>query len=108
MKRRSLKFIACAVITAMTLSMTACGGSDAAPAAETGEATEAETETETEAEPEEAAEPEAETETEAEPEAEAEGDTAATGDTLESLLTILLQKSSMKLYLTQWRKTVCP
>ncbi len=103
MKRRSLKFIACAVITAMTLSMTACGGSDAAPAAETGEATEAETETETEAEPEEAAEPEAETETEAEPEeaaepeaeteteaepeAEAEGDTAATGDTLESLLT---------------------
>ena len=102
MKRKSLKFIACAVITAMTLSMTACGGSDAAPAAETEEATEAETETETEAEPEEAAEPEAETETEAEPEeaaepeteteaepeaeAEAEGDTAATGDTLESLL----------------------
>lgn len=89
MKRRSLKFIACAAIMAMTLSVTACGGSDnEAPAAETEEAadTAAEAETETEAE----AEPEAETETEAEaePEAEAEteGDTAAAGDTLESIL----------------------
>ena len=36
MKRRSLKFIACAAIMAMSLSVTACGGSDdAAPAAET-------------------------------------------------------------------------
>lgn len=76
MKRRSLKFIACAAIMAMTLSVTACGGSDnEAPAAETEEAadTAAEAETETEAE----AEPEAEAET--------EGDTAAAGDTLESM-----------------------
>lgn len=87
MKRRSLKFIACAAIMAMTLSVTACGGSDdAAPAAGTEET--ADTGAEAEAEPE--AEPEAEAETESEPEAEAEteteGDTAAAGDTLESLL----------------------
>lgn len=36
MKRKSLKLIACAAIMAMTLSVTACGGSDdAAPATET-------------------------------------------------------------------------
>ena len=41
MKRKSLKFIACAAIMAMTLSVTACGGSDeTAPAAETEETTE--------------------------------------------------------------------
>lgn len=88
MKRRTLKFIACAAIMAMTLSVTACGGSDdAAPAAETEAAPEAEAETETEAEP----EAETETETEAEPEAEAAEDesadaAAATGETVESLL----------------------
>ncbi len=100
MKRRSLKFIACAAIMAMTLSVTACGGSDdAAPATETeaaddaaetetpaedaagDDAAEAETETEAEPEAEDAAEPETE-------EAEDEGaDTAAaTGETVESLL----------------------
>ena len=41
MKRKSLKLIACAAIMAMTLSVTACGGSDeTAPAAETEETTE--------------------------------------------------------------------
>ncbi len=115
MKRRSLKFIACAAIMAMTLSVTACGGSDdAAPAAGTeaaDDAAEVETpaedaagddaaETETPAEDaagDDAAE--AETETEAEPEAEdaTEPETeeaedegadtaAATGETVESLL----------------------
>lgn len=100
MKRRSLKFIACAAIMAMSLSVTACGGSDdAAPATETeaaddaaetetpaedaagDDAAEAETETEAEPEAEDAAEPETE-------EAEDEGaDTAAaTGETVESLL----------------------
>jgi hypothetical protein len=96
MKRRSLKFIACAAIMAMTLSVTACGGSDdAAPAAETEAADDA-AETETPAEDatgDDAAE--AETETEAEDEAEPEteetedegADTAAaTGETVESLL----------------------
>ena len=96
MKRRSLKFIACAAIMAMTLSVTACGGSDdAAPATETEAADDA-AETETPAEDaagDDAAE--AETETEAEDEAEPEteetedegADTAAaTGETVESLL----------------------
>lgn len=96
MKRRSLKFIACAAIMAMSLSVTACGGSDdAVPAAETEAADDA-AETETPAEDatgDDAAE--AETETEAEDEAEPEteetedegADTAAaTGETVESLL----------------------
>lgn len=94
MKRKSLKFIACAAIMAMTLSVTACGGSDdAAPAAETEAADDA-AETEAPAEDaagDDAAEAEPETEAEAEPkaeEAEDEGaDTAAaTGETVESLL----------------------
>ena len=106
MKRRSLKFIACAAIMAMTLSVTACGGSDdAAPATETeaaDDAAETETPAEDAAETETPAEDatgddaaEAETETEAEDEAEPEteetedegADTAAaTGETVESLL----------------------
>ena len=102
MKRRSLKFIACAAIMAMTLSVTACGGSDdAASSAETEETVEEETETETEAEPETEteAEPEAEDEAEAEPETEEEtegedeaeaedesaDDASAAGETLESI-----------------------
>lgn len=110
MKKRSLKFIACAAVMAMTLSVTACGGSDdAAPAAGTEEAVEetaepaaddaaepaaddaAEAETEETAEPaaDETAEPEAEPE-EADAEAEAadestDGDSAAAGETLESI-----------------------
>ena len=63
MKRKSLKLIACAAVMAMTLSVTACGGSDdAAPAAETE--AEAEDTTEAEAEPEAEEAPEAEAETE--------------------------------------------
>ncbi|MDE7186537.1 MAG: DUF4854 domain-containing protein [Lachnospiraceae bacterium] len=91
MKRKSLKFIACAAIMAMTLSVTACGGSDdTAPAAETEETTgteaEPEAEADTEAEPE--AEADVDTEAEAEPEedAEAEDDSAAAdGQTLEDI-----------------------
>ena len=79
MKRKSLQFIACAAIMAMTLSVTACGGSDdTAPAAETEETTG------TEAEP----EADVDTEAEAEPEedAEAEDDSAAAdGQTLEDI-----------------------
>lgn len=73
MKRKSLKFIACAAIMAMTLSVTACGGSDdTAPAAETEETTGTEAEPEAEAEPEE--------------DAEAEDDSAAAdGQTLEDI-----------------------
>ena len=93
MKRKSLKFIACAAIMAMTLSVTACGGSDdTAPAAETEETTgtEAEPEADVDAEAEPEAEPEADvdTEAEAEPEedAEAEDDSAAAdGQTLEDI-----------------------
>ncbi len=96
MKRRSLKFIACAAIMAMSLSVTACGGSDdAAPAAETeaaDDAAETETpaddaaETETPAEDatgDDAAEAEPETE---ETEDEGADTAAATGETVESLL----------------------
>ncbi len=108
MKRKSLKFIACAAIMAMTLSVTACGGSDeAAPAAETEETTEgadeaadAETEdadeaadAETEGADEaadaetEGADEAADAETADEPETEAEADTTESSDiTVESLL----------------------
>lgn len=74
MKRKSLKFIACAAIMAMTLSVTACGGSDdAAPAAETEETTEAaDVEAEVEEEPAEDTEAEADAETEAADEVEEE------------------------------------
>ena len=51
MKRRTLKLIACAAITALTLSVTACGGSDDAAAADTT-GVEDTVETEDEAEPE--------------------------------------------------------
>lgn len=97
MKRRSLKFIACAAIMAMTLSVTACGGSDdAAPATETeapaeDAAEETPAEDTAEAEPETEAEPEAEAEAEpeadaaeAEPEADAEA-SSAEADSLEAL-----------------------
>ena len=108
MKRKSLKFIACAAIMAMTLSVTACGGSDeTAPAAETEETTEvadeaadAETEDADEAadaeteDADEAADAEtegadeaADAETADEPETEAEADTTESSDiTVESLL----------------------
>ena len=101
MKRKSLKFIACAAIMAMTLSVTACGGSDdTAPAAETEETTTTGTEAEPEADVDAEAEPEADVDTEAEPEAdvdteaeaepeedaEAEDDSAAAdGQTLEDI-----------------------
>ncbi len=91
MKRRSLKFIACAAIMAMSLSVTACGGSDdAAPAAETEAADDA-AETETPADDAAEAETETEAEDEAEPETEETEDegadtAAATGETVESLL----------------------
>ena len=99
MKRKTLKFLACAAIMAMTLSVTACGGSDdTAPAAETEETTG--TEAEPEADVDAEAEPEADVDTEAEPEAdvdteaeaepeedaEAEDDSAAAdGQTLEDI-----------------------
>lgn len=52
MKRRTLKLVACAAITALTLSVTACGGDDAkttdAPAVEEAEDTAPEAEAEAE------------------------------------------------------------
>lgn len=96
MKRKTLKTIACATIMALTLSVTACGGSDdTASAVETettDDAAESEAETEDAAESEttdDAAEDTAATDDAAEADAEEEGtdDTAAaTGDTVESLL----------------------
>ncbi len=101
MKRRTLKSIACATIMALTLSVTACGGSDdAAPAAETestDDATESEATTddaaESEATTDDAADTEAADDTattddaaEADVEEKSTDDTAATGETIESLL----------------------
>ena len=80
MKRKSLKFIACAAIMAMTLSVTACGGSDdTAPAAETEETTG--TEAVPEAYVDAEAEPEADVDTEAEPEADVDTEPEADVDT---------------------------
>ena len=63
MKRRTLKLVACAAITALTLSVTACGGDDAKTADTAAvEETAEDTAPEAEAEPEVEAEPEAETE----------------------------------------------
>lgn len=79
MKRRTLKFMACAAVMAMTLSMTACGGSDDAGAAETPAAAETQAEEQAVADAEEEAK-EAAADVEAEAENEAD---AATGQTLE-------------------------
>ncbi len=89
MKLKTLKLIACAAIAALTLSVTACGGSD--DAAKTADSAEVETvdnaedeaEAAPEAEDEEEAAPEVEDEEEAAPEAEDEADTTAAGTTLE-------------------------
>ena len=83
MKLKTIKMIACAAIAALTLSVTACGGSD--DAAKTADSTEVEIEDNVEAEAEDEAEaaPEVEDEAEAAPEAEDEADTTATGTTLE-------------------------
>ena len=63
MKRRTLKLVACATITALTLSVTACGGDDAKTADTAAvEETAEDTAPEAGAEPEVEAEPEAETE----------------------------------------------
>lgn len=102
MKRKTLKSIACATIMALTLSVTACGGSgDTAPAADTeatDDAAESEAATDDAAESEAATDDAAESETtddaaaaddtaEADAEAESTDDTAvAAGETVESLL----------------------
>lgn len=85
MKRRTLKLVACAAITALTLSVTACGGDDAkttdAPAVEEAEETAPEAEDaapEAEAEAEKDVE-EAEAEVE-EAEEEVESESASTGE----------------------------
>lgn len=74
MKRRTLKFIACASVMALMLSITACGGSDdgastsntnVADTQDTADVTKSETEDLTEPEVEEVAEPEVEDEGEA-------------------------------------------
>ncbi len=89
MKIRTLKMAACAAIMALTLSVTACGGDDAAKTADTADTTEA---ADTEAEAEDTAAPEAEAEdnTEAEAEAdvaEAEADVAEAEDEAEAAAT---------------------
>lgn len=80
MKRKTLKLVACAAITALTLSVTACGGDDA----KTADTTEVEetVEPEAEAEPEVEAEAENDVEdAEAEvEEAEDEVESASTGE----------------------------
>ena len=90
MKRRTLKWIVCTVIMTLTLSVTACGGSEEPAAAAPIEADEvAETEDEAEPEIEEEPEGEAEPEIEEEPEAESEAEEEAeaeeeTGDATEA------------------------
>lgn len=89
MKLKTLKMIACAAIAALTLSVTACGGSDdAAKTADSAEVevednAEDEAEAAPEVEDEEEAAPEVEDEVEAALEAEDEADTTAAGTTLE-------------------------
>lgn len=83
MKRRTLKLVACAAITALTLSVTACGGSDDAAATDT-------TEVEDTVESEDTAEPEAEPEVEAEAEndvEDAEAEVEGAEDEVESAST---------------------
>lgn len=93
MKRKAVKAILCATLMALTLSMTACGGSDDASKG-TDAATEEEAEApeeekeEPKAEEPEAEEPEAEEPEAEEPEAEEpeEEETNASGQTLEEYL----------------------
>lgn len=82
MKRKTLKLVACAAIMALTLSMTACGGDDAAA---TGSDT---TETETVAEPEADTESEADVEADTEPEADTETDDTETEDDVEDAASV--------------------
>lgn len=83
MKRKAVKAILCAALMALTLSMTACGGSDDA-----SKGTDAATEEEAEAPEEEKEEPKAEEPEAEEPEAEEpeEEETNASGQTLEEYL----------------------
>ncbi len=85
MKIRTVKLVACAAIMALTLSMTACGGDDAAATAgtetevaDTDDSAEVEPETEEETEP-ETEEPADDAEAEAEDEAD-DADVADVGD----------------------------
>lgn len=82
MKRKAVKAILCAALMALTLSMTACGGSDdgakGTDAATEEEAEEEKEEPEAEEPEEKAEEPEAE-----EPEEEPEEETKTSGETLE-------------------------
>ena len=86
MKIRTVKLVACGAIMALTLSMTACGGDDAAAATETvtevedtDDSAEVEPETEEETEP-ETEEPADDADTEAEAEVEDEADDADAAD----------------------------
>ena len=85
MKIRTVKLVACAAIMALTVSMTACGGDDAAAtetvteAADTDDSVEVEPETEEETEP-ETEEPADDADTEAEAEVEDEADTDDAAD----------------------------
>lgn len=77
MRKGTLKWSVCAVITALTLSVTACGGSEDAVTADTNEVkeiveTDSEVESEVKDEPEVQAEPEEEPDTEPERKSEAE------------------------------------
>ena len=77
MRKGALKWSVCAVITALTLCVTACGGSEDAVTADTNEVkeiveTDSEVESEVKDEPEVQAEPEEEPDTELEDEAEPE------------------------------------
>lgn len=88
MKRKAVKAILCAALMALTLSMTACGGSDDANGADAATEEEAEEEKEEAEEPKEeekeAEEPEAEEPEEVEEPEEAES--TAGGETLEEYL----------------------
>lgn len=75
MKRKTLKFMACAMVMALTLSVTACGGSnDGAKTADTTEVEDTANVPEPEAEPKDEVEAETEDEVDAEPEEESSED----------------------------------
>ena len=79
MKRKTLKFMACAAVMALTLSVTACGGSD--DGAKTADTAKVEDTVNTVEVPEPEEEPEVETETEGEADTKAEEEESTEDET---------------------------
>ena len=86
MKRKTLKFVACAAMMALTLSVTACGGSDSGSSSSTSDSTKVEDTAGTEDTTEPEAEPETKAEDEAGTDATEESDSGEGYATLEEAL----------------------